>query len=390
MSASATTPLLLPSSSPRSSSLSSPPSSCWHHVVHLLKRSKLNWLLVFMPLGFFAGMTQMSPVVVFWINFLAILPLADMLGHSTEEIASKTNESIGGLLNATFGNAVELIVSVAALQQGMIKIVQTSLLGSVLANLLLVNGACFLLGGLRYNVQHFNITAANTSTSLLALCVMSLLIPAAFVTSTNVSLTYPNLLTLSHGTAVVLLLIYFLYLGFQLKTHAYLFRSESFLENESEEPENLGTWSLPFAAGVLGCVTFLISVHSDFMVASIEGFTQQWGLTQSFVGVILLPIVGNATEHLSAITMARKDKMNLALSISIGSSMQIALFVIPLMVVLGWILGQPMTLYFESFDTIILAISVLIVNYLIQDGNSNWLEGAMLLGVLFFFRHEKR
>ncbi|KAL7747286.1 hypothetical protein RI367_007340 [Sorochytrium milnesiophthora] len=342
-----------------------------------LRLSPLNLLLLCIPLGIAAGSLEWNSVAVFWINFFAIVPLAKLLGFATEELALRTNQTIGGLLNATFGNAVELIVSIIALRSGLIRVVQASLLGSILSNLLLVTGFSFLFGGIRYSEQTFNATAANTSTSLLALSVMSLLLPAAFAASMPQGKSTEGILDLSRGTAVILLVIYLCYLAFQLKTHSHLYEGQSeTLDGESDEP----MLTTAFAVLLLIMTTVFVSINSDYLVGSIEGLSQRWHLSQTFVGLILLPIVGNAAEHVTAVTVAMKNKMDLCIGVAIGSSTQIALLVIPLLVILGWVIGQPMTLHFETFETAVMFISVLIVNYLISDGRTNWLEGAMLLG----------
>ncbi|KAI9188185.1 hypothetical protein H9P43_002576 [Blastocladiella emersonii ATCC 22665] len=356
-----------------------------------VRMSKLNALLVFVPIGAAAGLLQWDAVPTFWLNFLAIIPLAKLLGFATEELALYTNQTVGGLLNATFGNLVEVLVSVIALQNGLVHVVQSSLLGSILSNLLLVLGFCFLCGGVKYSQQTFNATAANTSASLLSISVMSLLVPAAFVGSASKdeapAEVAQRVLSLSHFTAVILLVIYGLYLYFQLSSHAYLYDGSSAegasngggdeTEDEEEEVPVLTLW---FAVALLTASTLCVALNSEYLVGSIEGLSTQWGLSETFVGLVLLPIVGNAAEHVSAVTFAMKNKMDLALGIAVGSSMQIALLVTPLMVVVGWIISQPMTLFFETFGTAMLFISVLVVNYIIQDGASNWLEGAMLLG----------
>jgi Ca2+:H+ antiporter len=239
--------------------------------------------------------------------------------------------------------------------------------------ILQVLGFCFLAGGYKYKSQKFNQTAAQTSASLLALSCMSLLIPAAFIATASESTPHPDVKNLSHGTAIVLLIVYVLYLWFQLKTHEHLYATES--EEEEEIP------LLPLWMGVillLG-VTVLVAVCAESLVGSIEGLSNSWGLTHTFIGLILLPIVGNAAEHVTAVTVAMKNKMDLAIGVAIGSSMQIALFVSPLMVIIGWGAGKGMDLFFGIFETSVMFISVLIVNYLIQDGESNWLEGIMLL-----------
>ncbi|RIA93029.1 Ca2+/H+ antiporter [Glomus cerebriforme] len=367
--------------SPRSNSI-------FKSIKIILFNSWINVLLIFIPLGYIAHGLKWSDTLVFILNFLAIIPLAKLLGFATEDISMRVGQTIGGLLNATFGNAVELIVAIIALKDGQIRVVQASILGSIISNLLLVLGMCFVAGGFYYKEQKFNQTAAQTSSSLMALACIGLIIPAAFIssiesmsTNTNNTTTHTTttpeqrkgeLLNLSHGTAVVLLIIYILYLLFQLKTHTHLYKEE---REEEEEPQLTIFMSLV----LLAFVTVAVAFSAEYLVGSIEGIVTSSGLSKTFVGLILLPIVGNAAEHVTAVTVAVKNKMDLAINVAAGSSMQIALFVSPLLVILGWIINQEMTLFFQTFETVVLFIAVLITNYLIQDGESNWLEGAMLL-----------
>ncbi|KAF9113829.1 hypothetical protein BGX27_000733 [Mortierella sp. AM989] len=333
--------------------------------------TKINVLLVFIPIGFAAHYAHFSDTAVFILNFIAIIPLAKLLGFATEEISLELGENFGALLNASFGNAVELILSIIALKEKKIAVVQASLLGSVLSNLLLVLGFCFVLGGLKFQAQAFNQTAAQTSASLLSLSCLSLLIPAAFHATASGIDQSANIKHLSYGTSIVLLIVYILYLIFQLKTHTHLYSN-----SENEEESVLPLW---LGVVLLLIITVLVAFCSEFLVSSIDGLSESWGISEVFIGLILLPIVGNAAEHVTAVTVAMKNKMDLAIGVAIGSSMQIALFVTPLMVIIGWIIGEEMTLFFNTFETCILFVSVLIVNYLIQDGESNWLEGVMLL-----------
>ncbi|KAG0021941.1 hypothetical protein BGZ82_011149 [Podila clonocystis] len=333
----------------------------------VLFATKINVLLIFIPLGIIADLLHWSEVTVFVLNFIAIIPLAKLLGYATEEIALRLGENLGALLNASFGNAVELIMAIIALKKGEIEVVKASVLGSVLSNLLL------------FKAQTFNQTAAQTSASLLALSCLSLLIPAAF-SATSSLVTEADLDHLSYGTAIVLLVVYILYLFFQLKTHTHLYSNSS----EEEEESQLPLW---FGIFLLLGITAIVAVCAEFLVGSIGGLAESWGLSRTFIGLILLPIVGNAAEHVTAVTVAMKNKMDLAIGVAIGSSMQIALFVTPLLVILGWIFvatgvlqaGHHMNLLFNTFETCVMFVSVLIVNYLIQDGESNWLEGVMLL-----------
>ncbi|KAJ3099644.1 hypothetical protein HDU97_002902 [Phlyctochytrium planicorne] len=335
----------------------------------------LNILLLFLPIGLVAGWFKWSDSWVFGLNFLALIPLAKVLGTCTEELALYTNPTIGGLLNATLGNLVELLVSVSALRSGLVTVVQASLLGSILSNLLLVLGLSFLAGGLRYSEQTFNETAAQTSASLLAITAVAFVLPAAFKISLAGGLVKDPaalVLDLSRGAAIVLFFVYVLYLLFQLKTHKHLYESS---EEEEEKPQ------MTFATVIvmLVLVTLAVSFSADFLVGSIEGISEKWHLSETFLGLIVIPIVGNAAEHMTSVTVALKNKMDLTISIAIGSSLQICLFATPFCVIAGWILDKNMTMAFGVFETAVVFTTVYVVNSLIADGKSNWLEGAMLL-----------
>ncbi|KAI9306238.1 calcium/proton exchanger [Cunninghamella echinulata] len=374
----------------------------------IIKSSWVNPLIIFVPFGI-ASHFVWSPTITFILNFIAIIPLAKLLGFATEDISLRTGEVIGGLLNATFGNAVELIISVMALVKNLVVVVQSSMLGSILSNLLLVLGMCFFFGGYNYKEQTFNVTAAQTSASLLFISTASLLLPAAFYGSTygseNKNVVNSDILIISRATSIILLVIYISYLWFQLKTHQHLFLEEAYLEErrptqhaiepenevelqnndgrEVEEEEEEETPQLPFwmAILLLLIITALVAVCAEFLVDAIEAVVEQWHISQTFVGLILLPIVGNAAEHVTAITVAMKNKMDLALGVAVGSSMQIALLVTPIMVIIGWGIDVEMSLYFNIYETAVLFIAVVMVNYLIMDGKSNWLEGLMLFAI---------
>jgi len=357
------------------------PSSFIHLTWATLASNYVNVLLVFVPAGIVLGAIGANPTAVFVVNFFAIVPLAALLSFATEELSCKLGQTIGGLMNATFGNAVELIVSIVALKKGEIRIVQASMLGSILSNILLVLGCCFISSGIRRDESTFNATVASTMSSLMAVAATSLIIPATMYAALTQSKedSLSNILILSRGTAIILLILYVLYLVFQLKTHASLFDAEAQEggDGEDKEPEVLG----PIPATVaLVLVTVLVAVCAEYLVDSIDDIVASSGVSKTFIGLILLPIVGNAAEHVTAVVVAYKDKMDLAIGVAIGSSMQIALCVTPFLVILGWIMGQPMTLRFEGFETVVFFLSVLVVNYLIQDGKSNYLEGCMCLG----------
>ncbi|KAH6605649.1 Ca2+ transporter, partial [Trichoderma cornu-damae] len=364
----------------------------WHVAKVTMLSNYVNFLLVMVPIGIVAGELHWNATAVFTINFFAIIPLAAVLSFATEEISLKLGETLGGLLNATFGNAVELIVSIVALRDNQIEVVQSSMLGSILSNLLLVMGMCFLFGGIRHRgqtgagtEQTFSAAVAQTTCSLMTLSSASLVIPAALYgvldqNDTDIEDKEKSILVLSRGTAIILLALYALYLVFQLRTHSNLFDPEEAITAEGEEPEEptLG----PIAAtAVLVVVTILVAICADYLVGSIDDLVESANISKAFIGLILIPIVGNAAEHVTAVVVALRNKMDLAMGVAIGSSIQIALGVTPFLVIVGWIIGRDMTLHFETFETVAFAVSVLVVTYTVQDGKSNYLEGAMLLGL---------
>ncbi|KAJ5678768.1 hypothetical protein N7462_007012 [Penicillium macrosclerotiorum] len=350
-----------------------------------LVRDYVNLLLIFVPLGIIAGVLEWDSTAIFVLNFFAIIPLASLLSFATEELAATMGQALGGLMNATFGNAVDII----ALKDKQIRVVQASMLGSILSNILLVLGCCFFVGGLRFREQSFNSTVASTMSSLMAVASASLIIPATLYAALSNSKqnAQDNILILSHGTSIILLIIYVMYLYFQLRSHADLFEEAngsdaevgSGAEGEQEEEERL---LRPIPATVaLIVVTVLVAICADYLVGSIDSIVQKTGMSKTFIGLVLIPIVGNAAEHVTAVVVAYKDKMDLAIGVAIGSSLQIALFVTPFLVILGWIMQIDMTLHFQTFETVAFFISGLVVTLLIQDGKSNYLEGGMCLGM---------
>ena len=346
-------------------------------------------LLVFVPISAAAHFLGWGELAVFATAAIAIIPLAGWMGHATEEIAVVVGPSLGGLLNATFGNATELIIALIALNAGLINVVKSSITGSIIGNLLLVMGLSMLLGGIKFKEQTFQPVIARMNASSMNLAVIAILLPTA-VDFTSPSITEPTLQRLSVAVAIVLILVYGLTLLFSMKTHAYLYdvgtAEEEGVEEEHGEAPNLTLW-----VGVLLAATLVVAVESEWLVGSLEVATKQLGLSELFTGVILLPIIGNAAEHATAVTVALKNKMDLSLSVAVGSSMQIALFVAPVLVIAGWLMGKPMDLDFNNFQLIAVAVSIWIANSISSDGSSNWLEGTLLLatytiiGLAFFF-----
>ena len=255
------------------------------------------------------------------------------------------------------------------------------MLGSILSNILLVLGCCFIAGGIRYHEQRFNETVASTMSSLMAVSSASLIIPAtlyAALTKAKDTSSEDNILVLSHGTAIILLLVYITYLFFQLKTHADLFDPETQNQDNPQEAELLGPWA---AGAALVVVTIMVAICAEFLVDAIDPLVEAAHISKTFIGLILIPIVGNAAEHVTAVVVAYKDKMDLAIGVAIGSSLQIALFVTPFLVILGWIMDRKMTLHFETFETVAFFLSALVVTLLIQDGRSNYLEGCLCISM---------
>ena len=348
-------------------------------------------LLLFIPVSIAGSFLEWEPIVIFITAGLGIVPLAGFMGEATEEIAVVLGPNLGGLLNATFGNATELILAFFALKAGLIEVVKATLTGSIISNVLLVMGFAMLLGGLRYKEQEFQTTVAQTNSSLMNLAVIALLVPTA-VEYTSTGIGEETLQTLSVAVAVVLILVYGLSLLFSMKTHSYLYEVgvadlEIESEDEGEKEEiNLGFWIV-----LLLVITLGVAVESELLVDSLEEATSSLGLTALFTGVIVLPIIGNAAEHATAVSVAMKNKMDLSVSVAIGSSLQIALFVAPVLVITGWVIGQPMDLNFNPFELVAVAVAVLIINSISADGKSNWLEGGLLLatytvlGLAFYF-----
>ncbi len=338
--------------------------------------SWLDVLLLFIPVAAALSILKADPLFVFASSALAIIPLAGLLGRATEHLTAHVGAGIGSLLNASLGNAAELIIALAALREGLHDVVRASLTGSILGNILLVLGASMIAGGMKYERQKFNQTAAGMGASLLLLAAVGLIIPALFhFTASSQGVLVEHELSLD--IAIVLFLIYGLSLMFSLKTHRHLFAGEEHDAHDiGEEP-----WSYRLSLVVLTVVAVLIGVMSETLVGAIEPAAHRLGLTQVFVGVILVALVGNAAEHSTAVLMAMKNKMDLALGIAVGSSLQIALLVAPLLVFTSYLFGAPLDLIFTPFEVAAVAMSVLILGFVSMDGESHWMEGVMLVGV---------
>ncbi len=345
-------------------------------------------LLAALPVAAWLRFTGHMGVALFIASCLGIVPLAGLMGQATEELASHFGQRIGGLLNATFGNATELIIAGFALSKGYFEVVKASITGSIVGNILLVLGLAMVCGGLsqmkrraanggageRHEfVQRFNRESASVNASMLVLTVGSLMVPAVFG-RTHGGMSPESMEHLSLILAGVLMLTYLMGLLFTLKTHRALFHDPSTLEA-------LATWSKRKGYLVLGLSTAGVALLSEFLVGSIESATERLHLSEMFIGVIIIPIIGNAAEHSAAVAMAMKDKMDVSLSIAMGSSSQVALFVAPMLVFLGLAIGQRMDFSFEVTELVAIGLSVAIVNLLAQDGETHWFEGVGLLAM---------
>ncbi len=351
----------------------------------------LNLLLIFVPIAIVLEfVVHARPEWIFVTSCLAIIPLAGLMGKATEHLAEHVGEGIGGLLNATFGNAAELIIAIMALRAGLYDVVKASLTGSIIGNILLVFGLSALVGGARFSIQTFNKTAANLGTTMLTLAAIGLVVPAIFhfvVEGGPVKVAEQDL---SLEISIILMITYILSLIFTLKTHKHLYAGG----HGDDVDEAIGTegWSTRKSLLVLLIATAFVALMSEFLVGAVEATAKSFGMTEVFVGVILVAIIGNAAEHSTAVLMAIKNKMDIAINIAVGSSIQIALFVAPVMVFLSYVIGpQPMDLIFTNFEVLAITLSVAIMALISQDGESNWMEGVQLLavyailGIAFYF-----
>lgn len=331
-------------------------------------------MLVFVPISVAAKWLDLPPLLIFITSGLAIIPLAALIANSTEAIATVIGSAWGGLLNATFGNATEMIISIVALRAGLVDVVKASLTGAIIANLLLALGLAIFLGGLRYSEQSFQPAVARINSSSLTLALIVLSTPAA-IQFTSKGLTISTINNFSYAAAILLLVYYILMLFFSMKTHKYIYSEDV---NEGTEKSE-GQVNLALSIGILLISTIVLVFVSDILVESIEKTISTLGLTSLFTGVILIPLFGGIVEYITCVTFATNNKMELAVGVAIGSSLQIALFVAPALVLVGWAIGQPMNLNFNPFELVAVAMAVVITNSISNDGRSNWLEGILLL-----------
>ena len=335
----------------------------------------IHWLLIFVPIAIVVDLLHANPAIVFVTSALGVIPLAGLLGEATEALATKTGPRLGGLLNATLGNAAELIITLFAIRAGLLELVKASITGAILGNLLLVLGFSILLGGLKNGLQKFDRGHVGLDATMTILAVIALGVPSLFSAAIEPDKTRVEELSLT--TAVAMLVIYGL-------SVLYALRHKDAAEPTGPvvQPSHIGPhWSTRQSLGVLAASTVGIAVMSEFLVGSVEPVTAAWGLTEFFVGIIIIPFIGNVAEHLVAVQVALKNQMDLSLSVALGSSLQVALLVAPLLVFLSLLMGNPLTLEFNGFELIALTVAAVIAAFVSLDGESNWLEGAMLLAV---------
>lgn len=344
-------------------------------------KPRLNWLLVFVPVAIVLELVHAPAVWIFALSALAILPLAGLIGHATEDLAARSGPQVGGLLNATFGNVTEMIIAFFLILQGELEVVKASITGSIIGNVLVVLGLSFLVGGWKREQQEFNRASAGLHSSSLVIAVVALLMPALFHLTPEASNFREE--AVSIGVAAILMTVYLLSLLFSFKTHRNLFRSTF----DHGEPK----WSVGKGLGLLAGATILVALMSEFLVGALEETVEKVGLSKLFVGLIIVPLVGNAAEHSSAILLAAKDKMDVSIEIAIGSSTQIALFIAPLLVFVSLAVGHPMDFIFSGIEIAAVAFSSAILGFIALDGRSNWFEGAQLvaayliMAISFFF-----
>ncbi len=337
----------------------------------------MGYLLLSVPLAIAASLLQGSPILRFALAAVAIIPLAGLMGRATEQLADRLGSGVGGLLNATFGNAAELILALFALGRGLDDIVKASLTGSIIGNLLLVLGASLFAGGLRFPVQRFNRTAAGVGSTLMALATIGLIVPALFHHLAPRDVNHGHRLSVAVG--IILVLTYVLSLVFSLITHRTILGDvrEDLETTESHQQR----WGLRRSILVLISATVFVAWMSEILVGAVEATSESLGLNAVFMGVVVVAIVGNAAEHSTAVLMAMKNQMDLAVGIAFGSALQVALFVAPVLVFASHLRQTPMDLVFSTMEVVAVVLAVAVARMVAEDGESTWLEGAMLLMV---------
>jgi Ca2+:H+ antiporter len=337
----------------------------------------VRFLLIFFPIAILAELLHWGDLVIFTASALAIIPFAGILGEATEALADKTGPRVGGLLNATLGNAAELIITIVALSAGKVDLVKASIIGSILGNLLFVLGFSLLLGGIKNGVQKFSRDRISVDATLVILAAIAISVPSLF--AEQIATDFPAVEALSMTTAVVMLLLYALSIFYSLRQPL-----EGPAHGPIAEPAHgEAHQSTGRALGIMILAVAGLAIMSEFLVGSLDVVTETFGLSEFFVGIILVPLIGNVAEHLVAVQLAMKNEMDLSLSIALGSSLQVALLVAPLLVFISLVVGNPMTLEFNHPEVIAMVAASVIAALVAIDARSNWLEGAMLLAVFF-------
>jgi Ca2+:H+ antiporter len=349
-------------------------------VFRYFKDQPLNLLIIALPMAIVAYYLNWGEGWVFGVSAVGVIPLANIIGEATENISIHTGPKLGGLINATLGNAAELIITLFAIQKGLLDLVKASITGSIIGNLLFVLGFSILIGGAKNGIQRFDRIHTVNSTILLSIALVGLVTPSLFSHSTTSGIS-TKVETLSLTVAAIMILLYALGIYFSMKS-----RSMAILGVNSNQVETKSkAWSIPKSLMVLALATGSIVVLSELLVGSVEGVVKNSGISEFFLGIILVPIIGNVAEHLVAIKVAYKNKMDLSMEIAVSSSLQIALFVAPVLVFVSLLLGNPLTLVFNSFELAALGAAVLICYFVSADGETNWLEGCALLAVYLIF-----
>ncbi|HEY5562396.1 MAG TPA: calcium/proton exchanger [Clostridiaceae bacterium] len=335
--------------------------------------NKFYYLLIFLPISFILSFTNVSPLIKFVTIALAIIPLAGLMGEATEELSNFFGSKVGGLLNATFGNATELILAYFALREGLLEVVKASIAGSIIGNILLVLGLSMFVGGIKYKTQKFSIHSINMSLGMLTVAIIAVIIPAVFTNNIGVTDTNPiKYENLSVFIAIILFIIYLCNLYFSFHSHKDILGSEHSAVN--------GKWSLNKSIAILSVATLFVAIESNLLVKCIEPMTKELNLSKLFVGLIIIPIIGNAAEHSTAVVAAFRNKLDISVEIAIGSSLQIILFVTPVLIILS-LLYTPMALIFNKYELTALILAAVIANKVAYDGESNYLEGLQLISV---------
>ena len=355
-------------------------------MVKFSKSSILYLLLIFAPISLFLDQFDSNATLIFIVSILALIPLAKLIGDSTEHLASHYGSTVGSLLNVTFGNAAEIIIGIIAISAGLIDLVKASIIGAILGNIMLIFGLSMIVGGFRHKEQSFNRENAGLQSSMIFLSIIGLAIPTLLAITTFQPQSVNGevkIQLLSDSLAIILLGVYMAGIIFTFVTHRYLFTSTEYSNENDNTLSSLSLkhWSKKKSFLILGLSMLGVVVVSEVLVGSVEETGEKLGFGEMFVGAIIVGIVGNAAEHSSAILLARKGKIDLSIGIAAGSGTQIALFVVPVLVFAGIALGQPFTLEFTIYELVTLFLAAIILNLIAHDGKSNWFEGVMLTAV---------